>query len=98
MDSTPTFASFLTPEGIVVAGGLITALIQLVKTTFPLVDAKVSGAVMAFSASALLYVVTAIVVGVGTPDQALTIIASWIACATAAVGVYSSVKYAQGGD
>lgn len=96
MDS-PTFASFLSPEGIVVAGGLITALIQLVKVTFPLIDERVSGAVLAFGASALLYIVTAIVVGVSTPDAYLTVIASWIACATASVGVYSTAKFAQAG-
>lgn len=96
METSPTFASFLTPEGIVVAGGLITALIQLVKVTFPIVADRVSGAVMAFSISALLYAVTAIVVGVSTPDAALTVVASWIACATASVGVYASVRHAQG--
>ena len=95
---SPTFASFLSPEGIVVAGGLITAFVQLIKTVFPLVDERVSGAVMAFGLSAVIYACTAIVVGISTPDQALTVVASWIACATAAVGVYSSVKYARRTD
>ena len=93
---SPTFASFLTPEGIVVAGGLITAFVQLIKTVFPMVDERVSGAVMAFSLSAVLYAITAVVVGVSTPDQALTVVASWLACATAAVGVYSTAKFARG--
>lgn len=92
----PTFASFLTPEGLLVAAGLITAAIQLIKITFPLVIDRVSGAVLAFGASALLYVATALVVGVSTPDQVLTVIASWIACATASVGVYSTTKFARG--
>ena len=93
---TPTFASFLTPEGIIVAGGLITAFVQLLKTTFPPIDAKVSGAVMAFSLSALVYIATAIVTGISTPDGALTVIASFIACGTASVGAYASVKHATG--
>ena len=93
MDS-PTFASFLTPEGIVVAGGLITALIQLLKTVFPVIDEKVTGAILAFALSAILYVVTALVVGLDGPDAYLTVIASWLACATAAVGVHSTAKYA----
>jgi len=97
MDS-PTFAAFLTPEGIVVAGGLITAFVQLIKTVFPVIDAKVSGAVMAFGLSAILYAITAIVVSIDTPDAALTVIASWLACATAAVGVHSTAKFAQGGS
>ena len=29
MDTNPTFSSFLTPEGIIVAGALITALVLL---------------------------------------------------------------------
>lgn len=94
---SPTFASFLTPEGIVVAGGLITALVQLIKTVFPIIDAKVSGAVMAFGSSALLYVATALAVGISTPDAALTLVASWLACATAAVGVYSTARFVQAG-
>jgi hypothetical protein len=95
MDS-PTFASFLTPEGIIVAGGLITGFVQLVKTVFPVIDERVSGAVLAFSVSALLYVATALTVGVPTPDVALTVFASWLACATAAVGVYATIRNAQG--
>jgi hypothetical protein len=93
---TPTFASFLTPEGTIVAAGLITALIQLVKVTFPVIDAKVSGAVMAFSASALLYTVTALVTMPEGPDAYLTVIASWLLCATASVGAYSATKFAKG--
>lgn len=91
---TPTFAAFLSPEGIVVAGGLITAFVQLIKTVFPIIDAKVSGAIMAFGLSAIVYAITAVVVGISTPDQGLTVIASWLACATAAVGVYSTTKFA----
>jgi hypothetical protein len=96
MDS-PTFAAFLTPEGIVVAGGLITAFVQLVKTVFPVIDERVSGAVMAFGLSAILYAITAVVAGVSTPDQGLTVVASWLACATAAVGVHSTAKFATSG-
>lgn len=92
MDS-PTFASFLTPEGIIVAGSLITAFIALLKSVFPAIDAKVSGAIMAFILSAILYLVTALVIGLPDADAYLTLIASWLACATAAVGVHSTVKY-----
>jgi hypothetical protein len=94
----PTFSAFLSPEGIVVAGGLITAFVQLIKTVFPVVDARVSGAIMAFSLSAILYAITAVVVGISTPDQGLTVVASWLACATAAVGVYSTAKFATAPD
>jgi hypothetical protein len=90
---SPTFASFLTPEGIVVAGGLITAFVQLLKSTFPVIDEKVSGAVMAFSLSAALYGATALTVGIAAPDAALSVVASWVACATASVGVYAAVQH-----
>ena len=92
----PTFASFLTAEGIVVAGALITAFVQLIKGVFPVIDERVPGAVMAFVLSGVLYVLTAIVVGIGSPDAALTVVASWLACATASVGVYSTVRLAKG--
>lgn len=92
MDS-PTFASFLTPEGIIAAGSLITAFIALLKSVFPAIDAKVSGAVMAFVLSAILYLVTALVIGLPDADAYLTVLASWLACATAAVGVHSTIKH-----
>ena len=94
--TNPTFASFLTAEGIVVAGALITAFVQLIKGVFPVIDERVPGAVMAFVLSGVLYVLTAIVVGIGSPDAALTVVASWLACATASVGVYSTVRLAKG--
>ena len=96
MNPDVSFASFLTPEGIIVAGGLITAFVQLLKSTFPVIDEKVSGAVMAFVLSALLYVATTFATGgIPTWDAGLTILASWIACATASVGVYASVRHVQ---
>ena len=91
----PTFASFITPEGIIVAGALITALVQLIKTVAPAVDAKVPGAVMAFAGATVLYLATGAVIGVPTPDAALTLAASWLACATASVGTYSTIRAAR---
>jgi len=89
----PTFADFLTPAGLVVAAGVVTGFVQLVKTTFPIIDARVSGAVMAFSLSCLLYVVTAAATGISTPDQALAVILSWLGCATAAVGIKATADH-----
>lgn len=89
-----TFASFLTPEGIVVAGTVITTLITLLRTAIPPV-ATISGALLAFVLSAVLYVLVALTVGVPTPDAALTIFASWLTCAVAAVGVHSTAVHAQ---
>lgn len=90
-----TFASFLTPNGIVVAAGIITTLVQLLKTVFPAIDARVSGAVLAFAFSAVLYVLTAIAVGVGTLDAGLTVFTAWLAAALSAVGAYATVLHVQ---
>ena len=89
----PTFASFLDPTGLIVAAGIITALVQLLKAVFPALDARVSGAVMAFTFSAVLYVLTAVSVGVPTLDAGLVIFAAWLACATSAVGAYATITH-----
>jgi hypothetical protein len=85
-----TFASFLTPEGIVGAAALITGLISLLRNSVPRF-AEIPGALVALVLSALLYLATALVVGIATPDVALTVLASWIAAGTAAVGAYEAV-------
>lgn len=85
-----TFASLLTPEGMVVAGTLITTLISVLRTAVP-ITATVSGALLAFAFSAVLYVLVGIVVGVATPDAALTIFAAWLTVSSGAVGAHESV-------
>lgn len=82
-----TFASFLTPPGVVAAAAVITGLIQLLKSVFPGLDARVSGALMAFVGSALLYVLTAAATGVGNPDAGLAVFMAWLSCATSSVGI-----------
>ena len=89
----PTFASFLEPAGLIVAAGLITSLVQLIKSVVPAIDARVSGALMAFVFSAVLYVLTAVSVGVATLDAGLVIFAAWLACATSAVGAYATITH-----
>lgn len=91
----PTFASFLTPEGVVVAGTITTGLIAVLKTTFPVLDARISGALMAFVITAVLYVLTAIAVPPVNPDGYLTVFAAWLSCATTAVGIHSAVTHVQ---
>lgn len=39
MPTTITFASLLDPAGVVIAAGIITGLVELLKTTFPALDA-----------------------------------------------------------
>lgn len=88
-----TFASLWTPEGIVLAGALVTGLVAYVKVTFPALAARASGALLAFAATAILYVATGIAVPPATPDGWLTLFAAWLACGSASVGIHSTVKH-----
>ena len=100
IDATPdtiTFAILLTAAGTGVAAGLVTAVVQLLKTVSPTLDARFSGALMAFVLSAVLYVLAGIAVGVDSLDEGLVTFVAWLTCATAAVGIYSTVKRAANG-
>jgi hypothetical protein len=85
-----TFDSFLTPEGIVVAGGIITTLISVLRTAIPQVS-TINGALLALVISAILYVLTAVQVGVGDLNAGLTVFAAWLACASTAVAAHEVV-------
>jgi hypothetical protein len=89
-----TFASLVTPAGVVVAAGIVTTLVQLIKTAFPLLGVRVSGALMAFVGTAGLYAVTAGAVGVASPDAGLGIFLAWLSCATSAVGIKAALDHA----
>lgn len=92
---TPTFASFLDPAGIVVAGGLVTALVALLKSVFPVLNERASGALQAFILTAILYVLAGIATNTNSLDAGLVVFAAWLACATAAVGIHSTVTHVQ---
>lgn len=91
----PTFADFLTPAGIIVAAGIVTALVELIKGVFPAVDERVSGALLAFTITGLLYVFTALAVPPPDPNGFLTLFLAWLACATSAVGIKSATAHVQ---
>lgn len=88
-----TFASFLTADGIIAAAAAVTLLVQLIKTVAPMIDARVSGALMAFVLSAVLYVLAGISVGVPTLDAGLPVFWAWLACAAASVGIKASTDH-----
>ena len=90
-----TFASFLNAAGAGMAAIIITSLVQLVKTALPGIGERVSGALMAFVLSGVLYILTGIATGVSTFDAGLNVFLAWLTCAVAAVGAYSTVRYAQ---
>lgn len=93
MEVDITFASLLTPGGVVVAAGAVTVFVQLVKTTFPPLDARVSGALMAFGLSAVVYVLAALSTNVATMDAGLVVFMAWLSCATSAVGIKSATTH-----
>ena len=94
MDPNVTFASLLTPQGIITAGVIVTTLVQLLKGVFPTIDARVSGALLAFIASAVLYLLAGVATGVSTLDAGFVVFAAWLTCATSAVGIKASVDHA----
>ncbi len=89
------FSDLITPGGIVAAAALITVLIQVLKAAFPMLDVRVSGALMAFVLSGLLYVLAGFVLPHGTPDAVLEVFASWVAVAAAAMGIKSGADHVQ---
>lgn len=91
----PTFESFLTPPGIIIAGGLVTTLIELVKSVFPLIESRVSGALLAFIFTAVLYIITAFVVPQPDANGFLNVFCAWLACAAAAVGIHATATHIQ---
>lgn len=89
-----SFATLLTPPGVVVAAGLTTAFVELIKRVFPAIDARVSGALLAFVFDALLYILAALATGVADLDAGLLVFMAWLSCATSAVGISSTIEHA----
>lgn len=89
--TTLTFAFLITPPGILVAAGFTTTFVQIIKGTFPTIDARISGLMLAFFFDAILYATAALaLVGNGTivtADGILWIFAAWLACVAGASGI-----------
>lgn len=83
-----TFAQLVTPGGAAIAAAIVTGFVQLLKTN-QAIDARRSGATLAFLASAVLYVVTALALQPLTADGYLGVFVTWISCGLAAVGIYA---------
>ena len=84
---TVTFASLLEPAGLVIAAGIVSGLIEVIKSALPWLGERVSGAAMAFVITAILYVLAGAATGVATLDAGLGIFMAWLACLTAAMGI-----------
>lgn len=85
-----TWAALLTAGGAGAAALVVRQLIQVIKVALPAVDARVSGALMAFVLTAAAYVAAFFFGGDGTPNGALMAFISWLTCATAAIGIDSA--------
>jgi hypothetical protein len=94
-----TFAALITPPGIIVAAGLVTTFVQVIKSVFTGIDARVSGALLAFSGSSILYVITAIVLStngtITNADGFLWTFTAWLSCAVGAIGIKSAFTHAR---
>lgn len=88
-----TFADLLTAEGALIAGGIVTTLVELIKRVVPTIDARVSGALMAFVLSAVLYVLAALATNVADLNAGLLVFLAWLSCATSAIGISSAVTH-----
>jgi hypothetical protein len=96
VDASLTLDALFTAAGAVAAAAVVRQLIELLKAAVPALGAKVSGAAQAFAFSAVLYVLAFLAVGPFTPDGIFMAILAWIGCATAAIGINSSLGHFTG--
>lgn len=91
MDVEITFEVLVTAAAIPIAAGIVTSFVALVKMVFPTVDARVSGALMAFIASGALYIVTGFALwqsgSMATANDFLGLFLTWLGVATGSVGI-----------
>ena len=90
-----TFASLLNAAGAGIAAVIITSLVQVLKAVAPALIDRLGGALVAFVLSAVLYLLAGIATAVSTFDAGLNVFLAWLTCATAAVGTYSTIRFAQ---
>jgi drug/metabolite transporter (DMT)-like permease len=93
MDTTLTLAALFTAAGAVAAAAVIRQLIELLKAAFPMLSARVSGAIQAFVAAALLYLLAFLAVGPFTPEGVFAAFLAWLGCAVGAVGINAAVEH-----
>jgi hypothetical protein len=91
-----SFAALLTAAGAGIAGAIVTTATELLKSV---VGEPLSGRAhqVAFLLSGVLYAIAGVAVGVDTLDEALVVFLAWLTCATAAVGVYATLRTVRAG-
>lgn len=90
-----TFASLLTAAGAITAGVIVTTLVEIIKTAIPVVDARVSGATLAFAVSLALFAVAGVALSPLTPDTGLQLFVSWLNVAAVAIGIKAVTTHVQ---
>ncbi|HEY5276948.1 MAG TPA: hypothetical protein VIK38_10545 [Coriobacteriia bacterium] len=88
-----TLAALFTAGGAVAAAAVVRQLIQLLKATFPMLDARVSGALQSFIAAAVLYILAFAAVGPFTPEGVFGALLAWLGCAVGAIGINAAVGH-----
>jgi hypothetical protein len=92
MDSL-TLAALFTAAGAIAAAAVVRQLVELLKAVFPLLDARVSGAVMAFIGAGALYVFAFAATGPFTAEGGFAAFLAWLGCAVGAVGINATVDH-----
>ncbi len=88
-----TLATLLEVAGIAAGAAFTTTIVQLLKSVFSVIDSRVSGALLAFVITAVLYVLAGLSTGAASLDAWFAVFVAWVTCATAAVGVYSTLTH-----
>lgn len=83
-------AMVLTVAGVAASAGIVTGLIQLLKTAFPSLDAGLEKP-LALVISAVLVVLAVISSGVFTLPALFTAFIAWLSIAKLATGIYDEV-------
>jgi hypothetical protein len=90
-----TLAALLTAAGAVTAAAIVRTLTELLKRTFPMIDARISGAALAFILCAALYVFAFVTIGPYTPEGGFVAFLAWLSASTSAVGINSTIDHVQ---
>lgn len=88
------FEDLITPAGIVAAGALVALLVQTIKTMFPAIDKRVSGALQSLVVVTVLYVLADIQIAPVDLNGHFQVFLSGVAVLSAAIGVHSGVSHA----
>jgi hypothetical protein len=88
-----TLAALFTAGGAVAAAALVRQLIQVLKAAFPMLDARVSGAALAFVLAAVLYVLAFAACGPFNAEGVFAAFLAWLGCAVGAIGINATVSH-----